>query len=204
MCLEPDTCLCSICVGGADFLLFMYIYCVHGVPSEGGSGNHIWNGCIIPKCVLLNSGENVLHSPETTATVPLMHWLYGRQSEPLSLFPRGHADSHFIFIHPISHHIRPRSSSVLEGCPCSPGPPAAPTECPQAPNLAPSFPPATAEPTGWCADLLCRCLPCLRRAFHPQQFRNLFVIRCVTNGYNLTLLHNRRKIPILCVQKRKK
>lgn len=99
-----------------------------------------------------------------------------RQSGPLSLFQRGHADSHFIFICKakasystwasgaqlrailqdcctrassclgrllsisisrsrwclcrvgpcaISDHINPESSSVLEGCPCSPGTPAA-------------------------------------------------------------------------------
>lgn len=70
LCLEPDACLCSICVGGADFLLFTYIYCIHGVTSEGASGNHIWSGCIISKLVLLNSGENVVHAG-TTGAIPL-------------------------------------------------------------------------------------------------------------------------------------
>lgn len=45
---------------------------------------------------------------------------------------------------------------------------AAHTEGPQAPNTAFSFHPGTAELTDWCTNLVCRCLCCLRRAFHPQ------------------------------------
>lgn len=46
--------------------------------------------------------------------------------------------------------------------------PAANTECPQTPNIAFSSPPATAELTDGCTNLVCRCLGCPRRAFHPQ------------------------------------
>lgn len=66
-----------------------------------------------------------------------------------------------------------------KGCHCSPGclcwvlllvtcTCAANTEGPQTPNIAFSFHPATAELTDWCTNLVCRCLCCLRRAFHLQ------------------------------------
>lgn len=67
--------------------------------------------------------------------------------------------------------LRATSSSVLEGCPGTvllDTAPAAHTQCPHTPNFAFPSPPATAELTDGCTNLLCRCLGCLRRAFHPS------------------------------------
>lgn len=218
LCLEPDVCLCSICVVGADFLLLYNILYTCSCSRRDLRKSHLeW--CIISKVVLINSGENVVDSPGATETIPLTAPASWEKSEPLGLFSRGHADSHFVFIckakasystwaitseHNLEQScrtaaqdpafpwggcmpsqfpgvcrvglscLRATSSSVLEGCHCCPGTvlldtaPAAHTQCPHTPNFAFPSPPATAELTDGCTNLLCRCLGCLRRAFHPS------------------------------------
>jgi len=70
------------------------------------------------------------------------------------------------------------------------------TEGPWTPNITFFFHPATAELIDWFTNTVHRCLCSLRRVFHSQLFRDAFVLRYVTNSYNLTILHNHKKIPI--------
>lgn len=97
LCLEPDVCLCSICVVGADFLLLYNTLYTCSCSRRDLRKSHLeW--CIISKVVLINSGENVVDSPGATETIPLTAPASWEKSEPLGLFSRGHADSHFDFI----------------------------------------------------------------------------------------------------------
>lgn len=72
---------------------------MHTFTSEEASGKCIWSTCIISKLVLINSGENVVHGPGAIETIALTA-LASQETQwtSESVFPRGHADSYFIFI----------------------------------------------------------------------------------------------------------